>query len=265
MKRFDFWSRIARSPEGEGGAGGETVLGAAETLFPGEGADTQAGGAGNDTVAGGAGGGDWKEFTPDPAKTADENAAAKIEHDKTKPADPVADVVPADGKYDLKMPDGVELDAELAGALGPEFSELKLTNAQAQKLVDKYISIQQGRMEGHAASPTGIMAATMTEYFKEAGTPDTWMGKAKADPVIGGANWPTTEANALRFVKHVNDPALVGFLNASFGGNHPALISAFAKAGALIREDDPASGGAGGAGKPADPAHILFKNDAPKG
>ena len=109
------------------------------------------------------------------------------------------------------------------------------------------------------------MAAVMNEYFKEAGAPETWMGKAKADPDIGGANWPKTEANALRFMKHVNDPVLNSYLNASFGGNHPALIKAFAKAGELIREDDPASGGAGGAGKPAEAAYTMFPTDAPKG
>lgn len=270
----DFRSMILRAPEGEGGAGdGGTVLAgdAAATLFPNEGGqDTQAGGqdtqaGGNDTQAGGAAEG-WKEFVADPAKTEAENAAAKLEHDKTKPAaDDAAGKVPADGKYALTMPDGVELDTALAEALGPEFKDLGLTNAQAQKLVDKYISIQQGRMEDHAKSPAGVMATVMGDYFKEAGTPDTWMAKAKADPEIGGAKWDATANNAQRFVKHVNDPALNTYLNASLGGNHPALIKAFAKAGELIREDDPASGGAGGAGKPADAAHVLFPNDKPKG
>lgn len=271
MKLFDLWSRVAMSAAGEGGGGGDggTVLGGtadANVLFPGEngGADTQAGDQGQDTLAGGAG--DWKEYQADPAKSAEENAAAKAEHDKTKPAgDDQADKVPADGKYDLKMPDGVEIDADLAAALAPDFKDLGLTNAQAQKLVDKYISTQQARMEAHASSPAGILAMQMQEYFKDAGTPDQWMDKAKKDPNIGGANWAKTETNALRFVKHANDPALVAYLNASGGGNHPALIAAFAKAGALIREDDPASGGAGGAGKPANAEHILFPTDAPKG
>ena len=265
MKRFDLWSMILRAPADEGGGGGETLLGGdpAATLFPNEGQDTQAGGQGQDTVAGGGEG--WKEYQNDPGKSDADNAAAKAEHDKTKPAPDAGDQVPADGKYDLKMPDGVELDADLAAALGPDFKDLGLTNAQAQKLVDKYISTQQARAEANEKSPVGVMAAVMHEYFKEAGAPETWMGKAKADPEIGGANWPNTEANALRFMKHVNDPALTSYLNASFGGNHPALIKAFAKAGELIREDDPASGGAGGNGKPAEAAYTMFPTDAPKG
>ena len=267
INRLGAYNRgVLMNAAGEGGAGGgETLLGAAETMFHSEnaGGDKQAGAQGQDTVAGGAA--DWKEYAPDPAKSDADNAAAKAEHDKTKPAPDAGDVVPADGKYDLKMPDGVELDADLAAALGPDFKDLGLTNAQAQKLVDKYIATQQARAEANAKSPVGVMAAVMNEYFKEAGAPETWMGKAKADPDIGGANWPKTEANALRFMKHVNDPALNSYLNASFGGNHPALIKAFAKAGELIREDDPASGGAGGAGKPAEAAYTMFPTDAPKG
>ena len=260
LKRFDLWSMILRAPEGEGGGGGETVLGAdpqAQALFPNDGAAPAEGGS--------ATAGEWKEYEPDPAKSDADNAAAKAEHDKAKPAEPDADKVPEDGKYALKMPDGVDLDAGLAEALSPEFNELGLTNAQAQKLVDKYISVQQERAEANANSPVGVMASVMAEYFKDAGTPDTWIAKAKADPEIGGANWATTETNAMRFVKHAADPSLIAYLEASGSGNHPALIKAFAKAGALLREDAPAQGGAGGAGKPAEAAHLLFPNDTPKG
>lgn len=269
IKRLGAYNRgVLMNAAGEGGGGADTGAGggdAGSILFPSEGQDTQAGGGGNDTVAGGAS--EWKEYQDDPAKSAEENATAKAAHDAGKPKadDGAGDKVPEDGKYDLKMPDGVELDADLAEALAPDFKELGLTNAQAQKLVDKYIATQQARMDGHANSPAGVLAMSMQEYFKDAGTPDQWMDKAKKDPTIGGANWATTETNALRFVKHVNDPALAKYLNASGGGNHPALIAAFAKAGALIREDDPATGGAGGAGKPADAASIMFPTDAPKG
>ena len=268
IKRLNAYNRgVVMNAEGEGAGGGDTgtVLGDnadASVLFPGDAADAKA--DGQDTQPGGAA--DWKEYENDPAKSAEENATAKAAHDATKPkADDAADKVPEDGKYDLKMPDGVELDKELADALGPDFKDLGLTNAQAQKLVDKYIQTQTARMEAHANSPAGIMAMTMQEYFKDAGTPDKWMDQAKNDKTIGGANWDKTQTDALRFVKHVNDPKLAAYLNASGGGNHPALISAFAKAGALIREDDPASGGAGGAGKPAEASYVLFPSDAPKG
>lgn len=196
--------------------------------------------------------GDWKEYQDDPAKTPEENATAKAEHDKTKPAaDDAGDKVPEDGKYDLKMPDGVELDAELAEALGPEFAELKLTNAQAQKLVDKYIGIQSARM------------AKQGETF--ATTVAGWADTAKKDPEIGGDKWDGSVQAAQRAVNTLGTPALKEYLNASGGGNHPELIRFMAKAGAMISEDIPASGGTEGKGKPAEAAYTMFPTDAPKG
>lgn len=222
---------------------------AGSVLFPEDGAapETPPAGDGETPPAEG-----WKEFEPDPAKTADENAAAKAEHDKTKPAaDPAADTVPADGKYDLKMPDGVEIDTELAEALGPEFADLKLTNAQAQKLVDKYIELQQAR-GGKQAEAWGQ-------------TVQGWADTAKADKDIGGAKWDSTVAASQRAVKTLGTPELREYLNASGGGNHPELIRFMSKVGAMISEDTPASGGAEGKGKPADAAYTLFPSDAPKG
>lgn len=197
--------------------------------------------------------GEWKEYVPDPAKSDAENAAAKAEHDKTKPADPndPANKVPEDGKYALTMPEGVELDGELAEALGPEFKELGLTNAQAQKLVDKYIAIQQARADKQSEGFAQIV--------------EGWAATAKKDPEIGGDKWDASVQAAQRAVNRLGTPALKEYLNASGGGNHPELIRFMAKAGAMIAEDNPASGGAGGAGKPADAAYTLFPSDAPKG
>jgi hypothetical protein len=203
---------------------------------------------------------DWKEYVNDPKKTDAENAAAKAEHDKTKPADKKdgddkakdpANQVPADGKYDLKMPDGVEVDQELLDTLGPQFKEIGLTNGQAQKLSDAYVKTLQDRASKQAEG-----------WAKTIGK---WADDAKADKDIGGDNWDGTVASATRAVNKLGTPALKEFLNASGGGNHPELIRFMSKVGAMIREDNPASGGAGGDGKPAEPAHVLFPSDAPKG
>lgn len=198
--------------------------------------------------------GEWKEYEADPAKSDEENAAAKVEHDKTKPApksDDPADKVPDDGKYSLTMPEGVEVDQELLDALGPEFKELGLTNAQAQKLADKFIASQQAKVE--------VQASRWSETITK------WADDAKADKEIGGDNWDASVASAQRAMKQFGTPALREYLNASGGGNHPEVIRAFAKVGSMIKEDSPAGSGAEGSGKPADPAHIMFPSDAPKG
>lgn len=257
MRNLMPWNMILRNAEGAGGAGGDVPPAdakpdAGSILFPD---DAPKGEGQGETKPADPPAGDWKEYQDDPAKTPEENAAAKAEHDKTKPAekkagDP-ADKVPDDGKYDLKMPDGVELDGELAEALGPEFKELGLTHAQAQKLVDKYIGIQQARMgkqaEGFAQTVAG------------------WADAAKKDAEIGGDKWDASVQAAQRAVNRLGTPALKEYLNASGGGNHPELIRFMAKAGAMIAEDNPASGGAEGKGKPAEAAYTLFPTDAPKG
>ena len=255
MRKWTLGEMILRQADGVGGGTGAAPAAAAaaapadaSVLFPDDKPTDPP--AGDAKPGDGAPATEWKEYQDDPAKSADENAAAKAEHDKTKPAaDDDAGKVPADGKYALKMPDGVELDAELADAFGPEFVEPNLTNAQAQKLVDKYIGIQEARM------------AKQGETFAK--TTAGWVDQAKKDAEIGGDKWNASVQAAQRAVNRLGTPALKEYLNASGGGNHPELIRFMAKAGAMISEDNPATGGAEGKGKPADPAHVLFPNDAP--
>ncbi|TIW56713.1 MAG: hypothetical protein E5V54_11235 [Mesorhizobium sp.] len=199
---------------------------------------------------------DWKEYVNDPAKSAEENAAAKAEHDKTKPAEKsdaekALDTVPEDGKYALTMPEGVQVDQELLDALGPKFAAKKLTTREAQELADEFIKIETARG-----------TKRMEDWGK---TISGWAETAKKDPEIGGDKWDGTAKAAQKAVNTLGTPELRTYLNASGGGNHPELIRIFAKVGAMISEDNPPTDGAGGKGKPVDAAHMLFPNDVPKG
>lgn len=206
---------------------------------------------------------DWKPYVDDPAKSAEENAAAKAEHDNGDPNSPL-NKVPEDGKYEFQMPEGVELDTKLADALMPEFKDLGLTQAQAQKLVDRYAAHRKAEAEAYVATPEGAASAAAYQYFKDNGTPDTWVEAAKKDPEIGGVKWDASVSDAQRAIRAFGGEDLRQFLNATGAGNHPALIKAFANAGANISEDVPANGGGGGNGKPVEAAHIMFPDDAPK-
>jgi hypothetical protein len=195
---------------------------------------------------------EWKEFEPDATKTDEENAAAKAEHDKTKPAEPDAlDVVPADGKYVLTMPEGVTVDQELLDALGPKFAAKKMTPREAQGFADEFIKVQTAREEARAAG-----------WVK---TVEGWAETASKDPEIGGVKWDGTVRDGKRAIAALGTPALREYLEASGGGNHPEFIRFAAKVGAMIKEDIPAAGGAGGSGRPVEAAHRLFPDDAPKG
>lgn len=240
---------------GDGGAGGagDGGMGVSdqETLLTGKdeaGAEKDSGKEQGKTGAEGGQSGEDGQDKGERSEKKDGESDADKDKDKTDKDDP-ADQVPEDGNYDLKMPDGVELDQEMLGALGPEFKELGLTHKQAQALADKYTEILQGRAQQQA------------EQWSE--TVSGWVEEAKADKEIGGDNWDATVEAGQRAVERLGTPALRDALNSSGLGNHPELIRIFAKVGAMIGEDDPADGGGGN--KPADAAHLMFPNDVPKG
>lgn len=240
---------------GADGAGDPPAADAGSVLYPddppaGEGEDEDGAGEGDDE---GEGASEWKEYEPDPAKSDEENAAAKAEHDKTKPGaddgeeDDPADKVPEDGKYDLKMPEGMEVDQELLEQFSPEFKELGLTNKQAQQLADKFIAREQAKAANWAKEVSG------------------WADKAMADAEIGGAKWDDTVKTASGVVNRFGTPELKQYLNSSGGGNHPEMIRFMAKVGAVIGEDDPAISESPGKGAEKDTASILYPDDKPKG
>lgn len=195
--------------------------------------------------------GKWQEYVPDPAKSDEENAAAKAEHDAAKPADDPADTVPEDGKYALKMPDGIEVDQAMLDQFSPTFKELGLTTKQAQVLADKFIEAQNQRGEAQAQS-----------WAKTIGD---WVDQAKADPEIGGAKWDDTVKNASGVVKRFGNDGFREYLNASGAGNHPEMIRFMAKVGAMIGEDRPAISENPGKKIAQDTAAILYPDDQPKG
>jgi hypothetical protein len=240
---------IAFAPDGVVGPGGDAaaVADTSSVLYP----DDQPNGDAPLADAAPADAGEWKEYTPDPSKSDEENATAKAENDAKKPADDAADKVPEDGKYSLKMPDGVELDQAMLDQFAPTFKDLGLTTKQAQALADKFIEAQ---------AKTGE-----TQSQNWAKTVEGWMTQAKADPEIGGAKWDATVKDASGIVKRFGNEALRDYLNASGAGNHPEMIRFMAKVGAMIGEDRPAISEAPGKKIAQDTAAILYPDDQPKG
>ncbi len=222
---------ILRNAEGSGSGGGETAA-PENILFPNEDTSPE-----SDLGA------------------ADQDHASAENHEAAKPeenadSDP-DDRVPDDGRYSLTMPEGIEVDQELVEALGPDFHEMGLTNRQAQQLADRFIEIQGRR--GKAAGEAW------------AGRVQGWADEARKDRDIGGAKWGGTVGSAQRALSRLGTPALREYLNTSGRGNHPEMIRIFAKVGSMIQEDNPPNGGAGGHGRKAETAHLMFPKDAPKG
>lgn len=257
---FTLWSFAHFSPDDAGGAGAGGVdsvdstvdnsstgsTDAATLLFGGE---TKAEGEGEKPATI-----EWKEYENDASKTDEENAVAKAEHDKTRPAEEVdpagADAVPSDGKYELTVPEGMELDAELVSAVSPILAGKGFTRAEAQELSDAVNKVY------------GERAAKDAEDWQN--TVSGWADTAKKDKEIGGDKWDGTVLAAQKAVTKLGNDGLREYLNASGGGNHPELIRFFAKVGGMISDDNTPTGGSGGAGKPVDASHLMFPSDAPK-
>jgi hypothetical protein len=155
------------------------------------------------------------------------------------------------------MPEGVQVDQALIEQLSPEFKEMGLTTAQAQKLADKFIAHQQAQ------------AASRSDGFAK--TVSGWADEAKADKEMGGDKWTATASTAAGAVEQFGTPELKAYLNETGGGNHPEVIRFAAKMGAeiarlksMIKEDDPATDTAQGGKVTQDAASVLYPNDKPK-
>lgn len=263
---------VVRAPEGEGAGGSETPADPGSVLFPNDKpadaapvddkpADDKSGEEKPDDKPAGDKPVEWKEYVNDPKKTDAENAAAKAEHDKTKPADKkdgddknkdALDTVPGESEpYKLTMPDGVEVDQALLDKISPRLKAKGYTHREVQDLANDLTEVRRAEVE----KDNKQWANTITK----------WVDDAKSDKDIGGDKWDATVSSATRAVNKLGTPELREYLNASGGGNHPELIRFMSKVGAMIREDTPPKDGAGGSSVPADPAHVLFPSDAPKG
>lgn len=121
--------------------------------------------------------------------------------------------------YDLKMPEGVELDKAAADEFTAIAKELKLSAEGAQKLADVGAKMAQRQAEAHA------------------NLVESWVEQVKTDKEIGGDKLDENLAVARKAIETFGTPELKDVLNATGLGNHPAVIKAFYKAGKAISED----------------------------
>lgn len=162
----------------------------------------------------------------DDPKADDKKAEGEGAADKSKDAEGDKEKKGAPEKYEFKVPEGVQLDETLVGEFTPIAKELNLDNAQAQKLVDLYTKTRA--------------ADTQKLYDAWAQTHEKWVGEAKADKEIGGANFDANVAiakKAMNAAQLGGGKDLVEALNVTGAGNHPAIIRFFYKVGKLMADD----------------------------
>ncbi len=160
---------------------------------------------------------------PDPAKPEDKkpaDPAAKADD----PAKPAANEPVVPEKYDLKIPENSLLDAAHVDAVSSFAKENKLTNEQAQVILERE----------HNAAQAGVDA------FKNKGQQlsEKWLEQAQADKEIGGDNFKTTVALAKSALDKLFPSMEINqIMNDSGLGNHPAVLKGFAQIGKMLAND----------------------------
>ena len=160
------------------------------------------------------------------AKAAEETEVEETllgDEKKVEEKTPVAEVVTPE-KYEFKVPEGMEVDAKLVETLTPIMKDLKLSQEQAQKLVDAYAPyIQQqakAQTEKSISEYKSIVNEWKTEAQKELG--------ADADKKL---------SLAAKAINKFGSPELRTLLNETGVGNHKELVNFFIKVGTMISED----------------------------
>lgn len=146
--------------------------------------------------------------------------------------------------YEIKVPDGVEFDAEHVTAF-TEFAknDLKLPADQAQKLMEWYGKTVQ-------ASHKSIESAWRD-------TNEGWIKSAKEDKEFGGDKFDSNLTIAKQALKKFGSPELIEALNITGFGNHPAALKFFFKVAKATGEDKLELGNAH-VSKEMSVADILF-------
>ena len=158
----------------------------------------------------------------------------------TQAPDTQAPVAAVPDSYEFTMPEGVALDKTAADEFTAIAKELKLNQADAQKVADVGAKMAQRQAEAHLQLV------------------ESWVESVKADKEIGGDKLAENLAIARKAIDTFGTPELKDVLNATGFGNHPAVIKAFYKAGMAISGDRFVSGSP--KGPETDMAKKMFPN-----
>ena len=144
---------------------------------------------------------------------------------------------------DFAMPEGVELDSELLAEAAPIFKELKLSQEQAQKLVD----FQAKQVQAGEANRVDAFNQLMND----------WQTESKNDKEFGGDKFDENVKVAQSAINKFGTPGLKQLLEEHGVGNHPEVIRFMVKVGKLTSEDVPGGTTTPNA-KPQDRVSLLY-------
>lgn len=171
--------------------------------------------------------------SPPPAT---EDGDGKVESKEGEGADAPVAYEPFD------LPKGMEVDAAALGEAQALFAEARLSQPQAQKLVDLYA----GKMNELIQRQVEVAERRQM----------AWVAEVKADPELGGARFEAARVSARKALTRFGTPELRRSLDELWVGNNPHLFRFFVRVGQSISEDSWA--GARSQGARLSPAEILY-------
>ena len=146
---------------------------------------------------------------------------------------------------DFKFPNEVKVDDADLGSFKDVAKELKLTQEQAQKLIDLQASVAQK----HAK----ITQDQWNDVQKD------WRTKSETDKEFGGEKFKENIGVAKKALDAFASKEFKEALELTGMGNHPEMIRFLYKVGKTLKEDSVQTTGAS-KGDPKDLAKILYPN-----
>lgn len=144
--------------------------------------------------------------------------------------------------YEFKVPDGFELDAGMVETATPLLQKYKVSNEDAQALVDLVTQKVQKELDGfHESCGQRV---------------EEWKRSLLADPEVGGKNLKQNLGVGLKALNRFGDTELVEVLRDSGLEYHPAVVKFFHRVGLAISED--VSVGRKSAARPQKAASLLY-------
>jgi hypothetical protein len=169
---------------------------------------------------------------------ADENVVAP----EVKPVEPAPEVKPGETlvtdnkppeeiKYELKLPDGSELDAAHVEKIVSFSKEQGFSPEHAQKILDREAAILSETKKSTLESFQKQQAEVIEKSSK------SWVETAYSDKEIGGEHFNKNTEMARRYINHYGSPSLKKALDDSRLGNHPELLRMIVRAAKDMGED----------------------------
>jgi hypothetical protein len=150
---------------------------------------------------------------------------------------------PAVIKYELKIPEGSQLDPKHVEKVEAYAKSKNLSQEQAQEILQR---------EHEAVSSFSETLKAKVEEEK-----NSWQKAVQADKEIGGEKFNESIELAKRAYQKFAPPEFTQLLNESGYGNHPLLVKTFFRIGKAMGEDKLVVPGAQGVAK-RDPAEVLY-------